>query len=80
MIPLSAAASRGDQILNANSFKNQGFSEVLEEERLSADKLYEAVTQLYENRNQYIQKMKKSSQSDAVSMIVGMLNELAQKK
>ncbi len=80
LIPLSAAASRGDQILNANSFKNQGFSEVLEEERLSADKLYEAVTQLYENRNQYIQKMKKSSQSDAVSMIVGMLNELAQKK
>lgn len=80
LIPLSAAASRGDQILNANSFKNQGFSEVLEEERLSADKLYEAVTQLYENRDQYIQKMKKSSQSDAVSMIVGMLNELAQKK
>ncbi len=80
LIPLSAAASRGDQILNANSFKNQGFSEVLEEERLSADKLYEAVTQLYENRGQYIQKMKKSSQSDAVSMIVGMLNELAQKK
>ena len=80
LIPLSAAASRGDQILNANSFKNQGFSEVLEEERLSADKLYEAVTQLYENRNQYIQKMKKSSQSDAVSMIVGMLSELAEKK
>ena len=80
LIPLSAAASRGDQILNANSFKNQGFSEVLEEERLSADKLYEAVTQLYENREQYIQKMKKSSQSDAVSMIVGMLSELAEKK
>lgn len=80
LIPLSAAASRGDQILNANSFKNQGFSEVLEEERLSADKLYEAVTQLYENREHYIQKMKKSSQSDAVSMIVGMLSELAERK
>ena len=30
LIPLSAAASRGDQILNANSFKKQGFSEVIQ--------------------------------------------------
>ena len=30
LIPLSAAASRGDQILNANSFAKQGFSTVLE--------------------------------------------------
>ncbi|MEG2350750.1 MAG: undecaprenyldiphospho-muramoylpentapeptide beta-N-acetylglucosaminyltransferase, partial [Hungatella sp.] len=28
LIPLSAAASRGDQILNANSFEKQGFSKV----------------------------------------------------
>ncbi len=29
LIPLSRNASRGDQILNANSFKKQGFSEVI---------------------------------------------------
>ena len=34
LIPLSAAASRGDQILNARSFEKQGFSYVLEEEKL----------------------------------------------
>ena len=32
LIPLSANASRGDQILNARSFERQGFSMVLEEE------------------------------------------------
>jgi UDP-N-acetylglucosamine--N-acetylmuramyl-(pentapeptide) pyrophosphoryl-undecaprenol N-acetylglucosamine transferase len=80
LIPLSAAASRGDQILNANSFKKQGFSEVLEEEQLSATTLYEAVTNLYKNRNQYIEKMQESNQSDAVSIIVDMLSELANKK
>ena len=32
LIPLSANASRGDQILNARSFERQGFSVVLEEE------------------------------------------------
>ena len=39
LIPLSAADSRGDQILNANSFAKQGFSTVLEEEVLTADTL-----------------------------------------
>lgn len=33
LIPLSAKASRGDQILNARSFERQGFSMVLEEGR-----------------------------------------------
>lgn len=32
LIPLSANASRGDQILNARSFERQGFSMVMEEE------------------------------------------------
>ena len=35
LIPLSAAASRGDQILNAKSFAKQGFSYVVEEEKLT---------------------------------------------
>ena len=33
LIPLSAKASRGDQILNARSFERQGYSMVLEEEK-----------------------------------------------
>ena len=37
LIPLSAAASRGDQILNAASFAKQGFSTMLEEESLTDD-------------------------------------------
>ena len=35
LIPLSAKASRGDQILNARSFERQGFSMVIEEEALT---------------------------------------------
>ena len=33
LIPLPTKGSRGDQILNANSFAEQGFSEVLEDEK-----------------------------------------------
>jgi UDP-N-acetylglucosamine--N-acetylmuramyl-(pentapeptide) pyrophosphoryl-undecaprenol N-acetylglucosamine transferase len=77
LIPLSAAASRGDQILNANSFKKQGFCDVLEEENLNPDTLYNAVDSLYQNRQCYIENMRSSNQSDAVDKIVSLLSELA---
>ena len=57
LIPLSAAASRGDQILNAKSFEKQGFSCVLEEENLSDDSLFQAITQTYHDRQTYISRM-----------------------
>ena len=47
LIPLSAKASRGDQILNARSFERQGFSLVLEEEELTKQSLIDAVHRLY---------------------------------
>lgn len=37
LIPLSAAKSRGDQILNARLFSKQGFAVVLEEEQLTPE-------------------------------------------
>ena len=50
LIPLSAAASRGDQILNANSFRSQGFSYVLEEEELSNTTLLEAIEHVFHQK------------------------------
>ena len=73
LIPLSAAASRGDQILNAKSFKKQGFSDMLEEEQITPDLLLEKITSLFDNRQTYITAMEKSSSSDAVSTIVSLI-------
>lgn len=75
LIPLSAAASRGDQILNAKSFKKQGFAEVMEEEEITPEKLYQAVNKLYDNREIYIRNMKSSNQSNAVSRVVSLIKE-----
>lgn len=80
LIPLSAAASRGDQILNAESFKNQGFSEVLHENELAYTFLLPAIQKLYENRKQYISNMEKSSQSNAIVKIIRLIEEIAQDK
>ncbi len=76
LIPLSAAASRGDQILNARSFQKQGFSVVVEEEQLSPELLINQILDLYENRQRYIAAMEKSSAGDAVAAITALFEEL----
>lgn len=73
LIPLSAAASRGDQILNATSFEKQGFSKVLLEENLTEKSLLEAVDELYADRERYIQNMQESRSLDSIDMIVDLL-------
>lgn len=80
LIPLSAAASRGDQILNAASFKRQGFSEVLEEETLSSEALLRTIQTLYESRHTYIAAMEKSQQNDAIGKIVSLIDQVTQGK
>lgn len=73
LIPLSAAASRGDQILNARSFKKQGFSEVIEEEALTDQLLLDTVRNVYKNRKQYIRAMSESGQMDSIGTILGLI-------
>ncbi len=77
LIPLSASASRGDQILNANSFKKQGFSEVLEEEDMTSDTLVSTVENVYSNRENYISRMNESPMSDPIATIVELIQEVS---
>lgn len=77
LIPLSAAASRGDQILNANSFAKQGFSTLLEEEVLTPDTLYQAVSETYKKRDSFISAMEKSKLNNAVEIIMELIHECA---
>ncbi len=76
LIPLSANASRGDQILNARSFERQGFSVVLEEEELNKELLINTINTLYENRNSYIDAMKNSSQQNSIDTIIDLIESL----
>ncbi len=77
LIPLSANASRGDQILNARSFERQGFSLVLEEEQLTKETLLAAVKNLYENRTTFINSMKNSGQQDSIGTIIKLIEEVS---
>lgn len=80
LVPLSRNASRGDQILNAESFRAQGYCEVLEEERMTADVLAEQVFQLHDRRSEYIDKMKGHSNQDSISGIIDLIGRTARSK
>ena len=75
LIPLSAAASRGDQILNAASFKKQGYSYVIPEEQLSKTTLLEALHYVQDHTDTFIQKMANSQTTNSIDIIVGLLEE-----
>lgn len=74
LIPLSKKASRGDQILNAESFRKQGYSMVLQEEEVTPDILYNSIKELYNNRDKYIDNMNKSLVKDSITEIINILN------
>lgn len=76
LIPLSAKASRGDQILNAHSYEKQGFSELIDEDTATASDLIAAVTKVHSNRNKYINAMEQSSGIGGVEKITTLIKEL----
>ena len=73
LIPLSANASRGDQILNARSFEKQGFSMVLEEEAITDEVLLKAVHDLYDHRETYRAAMENAPGQDSISVICDLI-------
>lgn len=75
LIPLSAKASRGDQILNARSFEKQGYSMVLEEEEITDEKLLETIHTLYEKRDDFINVMKQSNSIDSITKITDLIED-----
>ena len=76
LIPLSKAASRGDQILNAQSFEKSGYSYVIEEEAVSNETLLSGIKEVYENREKYIEAMQTSELADSITSITSIIDSL----
>lgn len=75
LIPLSASASRGDQILNARSFEKQGFSVVLDEDKMTEESLKKSIYSLYENRGKVIESMNRSGQTNGVEAVMAIIKQ-----
>lgn len=77
LIPLPAASSRGDQLLNAQSFEVQGFSIVISEDDLTTELLVNRVQELFCNRQSYHEAMGQSGQMDSIRTIMRLIEEAA---
>lgn len=73
LIPYPMGASRGDQIMNAESFRERGFSHVMDQDNLTPDTLVDAVIKLYHERGALYEAM-----SADASNTSGVDNVLAQ--
>ncbi|MFN4870400.1 MAG: undecaprenyldiphospho-muramoylpentapeptide beta-N-acetylglucosaminyltransferase [Pseudanabaena sp.] len=79
LIPLSKLSSRGDQILNAKSFQSRGYSAVLFEEDLTSESLLNAIADLDQRRDEYIQNMSQSKDNRAIAQIVDLIKSFSEK-
>ena len=75
LIPLGLGASRGDQILNADSYKAKGYSMVLPEEELTKERLLHDVNELYERRSQFSHAMEAAADRDAIRTVVELIEQ-----
>lgn len=75
LIPLSLEASRGDQIVNARSFKEKGYARVLQEEELTEDALISELQQLIKSSPVIQDRMKTFEASATRDRVIEIINE-----
>jgi UDP-N-acetylglucosamine--N-acetylmuramyl-(pentapeptide) pyrophosphoryl-undecaprenol N-acetylglucosamine transferase len=75
LVPLPLSASRGDQILNANYFREQGFARVLEQEKINRESLAAALDQLYASRDTLVANMDKSGTPNGTENVLHIIEQ-----
>ena len=73
LIPLPLMTSRGDQILNAQSFTRRGFSILLRQEDLTLESLLHNIDALERSASTLRQKMEASELNDGVNQVLGVI-------
>ena len=79
LVPYPKGASRGDQILNAESFRQRGLCHVLLQENMTADTLCEAVLALQKDRENLIRNLTQAPPADGTLPVLKLIHE-AEKK
>ncbi|WP_371069819.1 undecaprenyldiphospho-muramoylpentapeptide beta-N-acetylglucosaminyltransferase [Sediminibacillus sp. JSM 1682029] len=75
LVPLSRNASRGDQILNANSFQKQGYAHMVEEEELTDNRLVEELKRLKQEKATILQHMRNYESREAKQQVISTIKQ-----
>ena len=79
LIPYPKSASRGDQLLNAESFKRRGLSRVLLQEDMTPEALAKQVEQLYYDRGLLYEAMDNEPTGNGVDAVLEQIYKYAKK-
>ena len=77
LIPYPKAASRGDQILNAESFRARGLCHVLMQEDMTAESLTNAVIEVYKQRRAIEGVIAACPQRDGTAAVMAQIHKYA---
>ena len=77
LIPYPATASRGDQILNAESFSSRGLSRVLAQSDMSPETLPDAVIEVYRDRGILYEAMSAENTADGIDNVLSQIYKYA---
>lgn len=80
LIPLENGSSRGDQLENANYYKNLGVAEILRESDLNCKSLKECIDNFSSNLQRYKEKYKNITKINGRQKIIDMITSLTNKK
>jgi UDP-N-acetylglucosamine--N-acetylmuramyl-(pentapeptide) pyrophosphoryl-undecaprenol N-acetylglucosamine transferase len=76
LVPLSAAASRGDQIENARYAESRGYSLVIDESALRVETLMEGLIALERQADSYRERLATFERKDAVALLLDEISVL----
>ena len=78
LVPYPKGASRGDQILNAQSLEKRGLCRVLLQENMTAETLIAALRQTWHDRDALIAAVKAAPPADGTKRVLEMIEEVQQ--
>ena len=76
LVPLPKGASRGDQLLNDAYAAKKGYSMTLLQEDITPERLVHDINELYENRDEFITRMKKDSTLDGTDEVLECIDKI----
>ena len=79
LVPYPKGASRGDQILNAESFRQRGLCHVLLQENMTADTLTDAIHQLMRDKDTLIRNLTAAPPADGTLPVLNLIHEIEKK-
>ncbi len=80
LVPYPKGASRGDQILNAESFRQRGLAHVLAQEDLTPATLVTAIKTLMEQRDVMIAALENAPPADGTRAVLRLIEDVQKKK